>query len=184
LPAAVAATTEEKVVLEHLGGLGGNMRVECGLKLDGTIGPEALDLIAKVLGLKGELGTAASPIDCILTAGNGICPVGTLVSVVPEKLSWKTELLLPGIPAGIWDHFTKDTGAAGEPAHEITCNGVKVLCEGLLRTKFIENMVAGPLFEFILAESGLPNCNDGGQLHLVSSLNGLVTVPGKVVSVD
>jgi len=150
---------------EHLGGLTGASKMHCAGQLHGTFGPGKLDLITDMLGLNGELAdeTHEGPIHCEFLSGT--CGVGALALVLVHHLPWLTELLLPGTPAGTWDLIKQD-GTHGESGYEVECDhlGIKVLCEGLVRAKFDENLANGALFLFLGVESLVSKkCSDGGN---------------------
>jgi len=64
--------------------------LECSRIFDGTIGPNSLSLITKVLSLTGAEVTLAAPLSCTSVKS---CEAGT-ATIAPEKLPWDTEVEL------------------------------------------------------------------------------------------
>ncbi len=89
---AAAATVNMEVVLTELvGGLG--FGVLCSVRLDGTVGPGAADLITEMLNLSGEAIGELTGTGIICTPREG-CEAGTDAAMWPELLPWETLLTL------------------------------------------------------------------------------------------
>lgn len=168
LTAAEPSLVDGSVILHHkppnlLGG--GEITVECKGQFHGTVGPGMKDEITKVLDEKGK----ESNLECVVTSStNSICKAGTAVSVNPDNLPWKTELLLAG--GKIVDDLL------GNPGYSTKCASIEVLCAHEEKATWLENSANGAVFEFTAANTA--SCSDGGT----STTLGKGTVLGFTVS--
>jgi hypothetical protein len=176
---ALSGLLDGLFIIHHTGGLTGSSSIHCTGQFHGTFGPGSKDLITDVLGLSGsELAdeTHEGPIHCEFLSGT--CGVGALALFFIHHLPWETKLLLTGVNL-VWDTINKD-GTHGEPGYEVECDRLKIvlLCQGLVRTHFDENLANGALFLLLGAESLETSCNDGGKGLLL----GMAEVLGFTVS--
>jgi hypothetical protein len=140
LSAKTAVTIDSKIVIQHKSGTF-KFELECDLQLVGTVGPGAEGEVTLVQSLSG-----GEPDSVACHAIEGTCS-----TFKTRSLPWAT--LLETISGVSWDH-------AKSTAWTLSC-GFELLCEGLLRMKFIENNVTGALFEDVGAESSEPTCGSG-----------------------
>jgi hypothetical protein len=158
------STTEGKILLHHIGGLAGELTIECNGKFDGTVGPGVADEITKALTLAGVEVTKTKPLSCTVVASkSSVCTTGTLVNVVPVDLPWKTELVLEG--TSVFDNITEN--GKGLPGYETICHEIPITCTGKDRSKFIKNETTGALLEFLGELKA--KCTDGGEGTILGS---------------
>lgn len=175
---ALSGLLDGLIIFHHTGGLTGSSLVHCTGQLHKTYGPGSKDLVSDVLGLNGELADATheGPIHCEFESGT--CGTGELALVFIHHLPWATKLLSEG--SLIWDTVDKEEGTTGEPGFAIECDHLKItlLCSGLVRLHFDENLSNGALFLLLGTESLEVSCNDGGKGFLL----GMFEVLGFTVS--
>jgi hypothetical protein len=167
ITSAAAGLLDGSVVLVHKGGLLGNADIKCTGQFHGTFGPGAADSITEALGLSGE----KTNIKCEFISG--ACGIGTAASVKFLHLPWKSELLLPGTPAGIWDKIS--SSGTGTPGYETECVSLKIAvkCEHTVSALFTETGLNGAILEFKGAESEEATCSDAGKGTLESKIEAL-----------
>jgi hypothetical protein len=156
---AQSATTEGTVIIFQTGGVFGNAKMECDIKLIGTVGPGSEDQTTLVESLTGER-------DLIGNCKNieGLC-VGAVIH--PIKLPWTTKL--EEISGKTWDKTKFDYNVLCSVSTQVECTtatSIKALLE--------KNGASGAEFAYKGAESGKMTCTDGGESTLESPENMVV----------
>jgi len=185
------AETEGEVLLIFYNSQAGAtplLEIKCSYILDGTIGPNGVDEITKVLTLTevevGNDGTtlAGTPLLCesFISPEAFDCETGAeKAEIWPANLPWKTQLELM-LVTGEEDILDVFLGTGGEPGWEIRCktlSGLTLenLCAGPA-TVLVENSGTGSVLGFFnkvpVAERG--NCTLTGEhtAEVVSDVSG------------
>ena len=124
---AEAFTVETKGLLHliHLAGgfLNPEAIIHCEGTFDGKVLPAGADTVEALLEALGHEVNSSNPLSCenLLNCSNP--------EVFPQNLPWNTQLVLMAGPPVVWLDLFSSSGA-GNPAYEIKCGVVKILCEG------------------------------------------------------
>jgi hypothetical protein len=181
----LASQTTGKMLFEDNKALGAKVDVLCSFILDGTIGPNGVDKIEKVLSLAGvevsELA-GAKPLSC--ESSLNCEAAGVLVPWFPRLLPWSTLLYLDQVTGRILDYIVG--------LHwEFTCTvlGVKVEdeCTGASELASLEVSNTGEGGDAVMNGAAEPNgnCTTGGAGSGVNEAeNDATTVESGLVTVS